>query len=180
MKPRKNKKRIDPRYFLNETAMAEQAPVRDLPVPVDTSTAVGVAADLKRRGYIAFASKPRDWNVLADKTFTKLFTTATGNWLAKYPKYYINPQKPIDQECFRNKMNVHNTIAALNELSKGMDNAWSNDPETIGTWVQSNYKKIIDLFDQTLTTPTRSIEDLSFFKVAETIAAACPKRVPFR
>ena len=49
MKPIKNKKRIDPRYFLNETAANKPDKLQELGPPVPTGKVVDPAADSARK-----------------------------------------------------------------------------------------------------------------------------------
>ena len=119
MRPTKNRKRTDPRYFLHEKEEKYHAP-EALELRRQIARLLGVEVPGERL--------PTDpgyrWADLAKTLSNEVFKHAEKFWLGSgaLEGYLMREDNPVDLECYFNKVSQLKPIATLGNLKDGLDN----------------------------------------------------------
>ena len=166
-----------------ENVLMEQAPVRDIPTPVDLSTPQGIWADFKKQNLLDRRNgmeKPTsfmdlvEWNLIPAVQYAQATwgTFAAINLGLSLPKKTADAKPELDPKkfrCFSGKMKREPEIKNLQKRLKNLSSL--RDDKRAQKWLSVNYEGLVGSLKA--CGPRSDMMQLSLFKKAEAHASAC-------
>jgi hypothetical protein len=170
-----------------QNILREQDPVdepADIPIPLDTSSALSIWRDLKEQKLLSRSSrgKPIDFADLIDGFLEPAVTEALGTWgLFSALNFGLSlpKERPEDKpkpdpkkvDCYMKKMSREPAIRKLNKFDRILSRLRNKKEKAIQRWLDANYEVLVSSLKEGL--PRASIMQLPLYKVAEAHAKTC-------